>query len=77
MFRVLDHGGRLVIETLAGPLPPPSWRRPWLLPPIGPAMRVHTSAQMERMYERAGFTNVQIQSTDGMQLSRGDRPPRP
>ena len=73
LFRVLAPGGRLVIATMAGPLPKPSLRCPWLLPPMGPALRVYTDEEMRAMYERAGFTNIRVESK-GLQLGRGFRP---
>ncbi len=73
LFRVLVPGGRLVIATMAGPLPKPSLRCPWLLPPMGPALRVYTDEEMRAMYERAGFTNIRVES-NGLQLGRGFRP---
>ncbi len=46
LFRVLVPGGRVVIATMPGPLPKPSLRCPWLLPPMGPALRVYTDDEM-------------------------------
>jgi ubiquinone/menaquinone biosynthesis C-methylase UbiE len=73
LFRVLVPGGRLVIATMPGPLPKPSLRCPWLLPPMGPALRVYTDDEMRAMFERAGFTDVSVRS-EGLQLARGFRP---
>jgi len=71
LFRVLAPGGRLVIATLAGPLPKRSLRCPWLYPPMGPALNVHTDEEMRAMYERVGFTDVSVESKEGLQLARG------
>ena len=73
LSRVLVPGGRLVIATMPGPLPKPSLRCPWLLPPMGPALRVYTDDEMRAMFERAGFTDVSVRS-EGLQLARGFRP---
>ncbi len=73
LFRVLVPGGRLVIATTAGPLPEPSLRNPWLYPPMGSALNVHTDEEMEAMYRRAGFTDVIVQSKEALQLARGFR----
>jgi len=71
LFRVLVPGGRLVIATMAGPLPKPSLRCPWLYPPMGSALNVHTDEEMAAMYQRAGFTDVCVESEEGLQLARG------
>lgn len=73
LFRVLAPGGRLVIATMAGPLPKPSLRCPWLYPPMGPALNVHTGKEMCAMYGRAGFNDVSLESKEGLQLARGFR----
>lgn len=73
LFRVLVPGGRLVIATMPGPLPKPSLRCPWLLPPMGPALRVYADDEMRAMFERTGFTDVSVRS-EGLQLARGFRP---
>lgn len=71
LFRVLAPGGRLVIATTAGPLPKPSLRCPWLYPPMGSALNVHTDDEMAAMYRRTGFTEVSVESKEGLQLARG------
>jgi SAM-dependent methyltransferase len=73
LFRILVPGGRLVIATMPGPLPKPSLRCPWLLPPMGPALRVYTDDEMRAMLERAGFTDIRVKS-EGLQLAQGFRP---
>lgn len=73
IFRVMAPGGRLVIATMAGPLPEPSLRCPWLYPPMGAALNVHTDEEMAAIYHRAGFTDINVESTEGLQLSRGFR----
>lgn len=73
LFRILAPGGRLVIATMAAPLPKPSLRCPWLYPPIGPALNVHTGEEMGAMYKRAGFTDVSVESKEGLQLALGFR----
>jgi SAM-dependent methyltransferase len=65
LHRVLTPGGRLVIATVAGPLPAPSLRNWWLYPPMGPALNVHTDEQMRAMLTDAGFTGVDIHSDHG------------
>ncbi len=65
LHRVLTPGGRLVIATVAGPLPPPSLRNWWLYPPMGPALNVHTDEQMRTMLTEAAFTDIDIRSDDG------------
>lgn len=71
LFRILAPGGRLVIATMAGPLPKPSLRCPWLYPPMGSALNVHTDEEMAAMYQRAGFTDVMVESKEGLQLAGG------
>lgn len=73
LFRVLAVGGRLVIASMSGPLPKPSLRRPWLYPPMGSALNVHTDEEMVAKYQRASFTDVSVESIDGLQLARGFR----
>ena len=73
LYRVLASGGRLVIATTPGPLPEPSLRRPWLYPPMGSALNVHTDEEMAAMYRRVGFTDVVVESKEGLQLARGVR----
>ena len=65
LHRVLTPGGRLVIATVAGPLPAASLRNWWLYPPMGPALNVHTDEQMRAMLTKAGFTDIDIHSDDG------------
>jgi len=65
LHRVLTPGGRLVVATVAGPLPAPSLRNWWLYPPMGPALNVHTDEQMRAMLTEAGFTDIDIRSDDG------------
>jgi ubiquinone/menaquinone biosynthesis C-methylase UbiE len=65
LHRVLTPGGRLVIASLSGPLPPASLRNWWLYPPMGPALNVHTNAQMEAMLIDAGFTDIRVASDGG------------
>jgi ubiquinone/menaquinone biosynthesis C-methylase UbiE len=75
VFRVLRPGGRLVIHTAPGPLPPPSLKTWWVLLPMVSAMHVHTDAQMTDLYKNAGFTDVTVSSRGSFhQLSRGFRP---
>jgi ubiquinone/menaquinone biosynthesis C-methylase UbiE len=69
--RVLKPGGRLVIATLGAPLPRPSLKTWWMLPPLGSAMRAYTDAEMEEMYALAGFVDITVDSSSGRQLSRG------
>jgi ubiquinone/menaquinone biosynthesis C-methylase UbiE len=79
VFRVLRPGGRLVIHTAPGPLPPPSLKTWWVVIPMVSAMNVHTDTEMADLYKNAGFTDVTV-SSEGFfhQLSRGFRPgPRP
>ena len=76
LYRVLVPGGRLVIATVAGPLPVPSLRNWWLYPPMGPALNVHTDNQMRTMLTEAGFTDIDIRSEDGplaLQLARASK----
>ncbi len=75
LFRVLAPGGRLVIATVAGPLPKPSLHCPWLYPPMGSALNAHTDEEMRAMYKRAGFTDVSVESKEGLQLARGFHAP--
>lgn len=63
--RVLAPGGRLVIATIAGPLPPASLRNWWLYPPMGPALHAYTDEQMHKMLADAGFANVDVTSRRG------------
>ena len=65
LHRVLTPGGRLVIATIPGPLPPASLRNWWLYPPMGPALNVHTDGQMEAMLTNAGFTDIRVTSGVG------------
>jgi len=77
LHRVLIPGGRVVIATIAGPLPAPSLRNWWLYPPMGPALNVHTDQQMHDMLTDAGFTDIQVTSDDGplaLQLIQASRP---
>lgn len=77
LHRVLAPGGRLVIATLSGPLPPPSLRNWWLYPPMGPALNVHTEAEMRTMLADAGFTDIDVKSDSGplaLQLAKAERP---
>jgi len=62
LHRVLAPGGRLVLATISGPLPPASLRNWWLYPPMGPALNVHTDRQMEAMLTDAGFTDTRVTS---------------
>lgn len=73
LYRVLAPAGRLVIATMADPLPKPSLRCPWLYAPMGPALNVHTDEKMGTMYKHAGFTDVSVESKEGLQLARGFR----
>jgi len=75
VFRVLRPGGRLVIHTAPGPLPPPSLKTWWVLLPMVSAMHVHTDPEMADLYKNAGFTDVTVSSKGFfVQLSRGFRP---
>jgi SAM-dependent methyltransferase len=75
VFRVLRPGGRLVIHTAPGPLPPPSLKTWWVLIPMVSVMNVHTDAEMADLYENAGFADVTVSSKGFFhQLSRGFRP---
>jgi hypothetical protein len=38
---------------------------------MGSALNVHTDEEMGAMYERAGFTDVYVESKEGLQLARG------
>jgi ubiquinone/menaquinone biosynthesis C-methylase UbiE len=62
LHRVLTPGGRLVIASLSGPLPPASLRNWWLYPPMGPALNVHADGQMEAMLTDVGFTDIRVTS---------------
>lgn len=68
LHRVLMPGGRLMIASMSGPLPPASLRNWWLYPPMGPALNVHTDQQMQAMLTDAGFTDIRVTS-DGGQLA--------
>jgi SAM-dependent methyltransferase len=73
LFRVLAPGGRLIVATVPGPLPTPSLRTWWVWV-WGSALRVHTDEEMRAMYERAGFTDIRVESVaQQLQLSRGFR----
>jgi hypothetical protein len=54
VFRVLRPGGRLVIHTAPGPLPPPSLKTLWVLLPMVTVMHVHTDPEMADLYKNAG-----------------------
>lgn len=74
--RVLSPNGRLAIATIKGPLPKPSLRTWWLLPPMGPALHAHTDQQMRELLTEAGFTAVEVGGESGpmaMQLAMGIR----
>lgn len=71
LYRVLTPGGHMVIATMAGPLPKPSPRCPWLYPPMGSALNVHTDNEMAAMYRRTGFTDISVESKKGLQLAQG------
>jgi len=74
VFRVLRPGGRLVIHTAPGPLPPPSLKTWWVLIPMVSVMHVHTDAEMADLYKNAGFTDVAVSSKGFFhQISRGFR----
>lgn len=73
LFRVLRVGGRLVVVTAPGPLPKASPQHWWVYF-WGPSLHVHTDADMARMFERAGFTDVRIDSDGALQHCRGSRP---
>lgn len=74
VFRVLRPGGRLVIHTMPGPLPPPSLKTWWVRIPMISTMHVHSDAEMVDMYQAAGFTDVTVSSKGHfVQLSRGFR----
>lgn len=75
--RVLAPGGRLVIATISGPLPPASLRSWWLYPPMGPALNVHTDAEMQTLLTDAGFTDISVMSDGGalaLQLALATKP---
>jgi ubiquinone/menaquinone biosynthesis C-methylase UbiE len=75
VFRVLRPGGRLVIHTMPGPLPPPSLKTWWVLAPMISTMHVHSDAEMVNLYKAAGFNDVTVSSKGFfVQLSRGFRP---
>jgi SAM-dependent methyltransferase len=73
LFRVLAPGGRLIIATVRGPLPRYTLRQWWVYA-WGAAMHVHTDEELRALYERAGFTEIRVESARGAQLSRGARP---
>lgn len=76
-FRVLAPGGHLALATIKGPLPRPSLRNWWLLPPMGPALHAHTDQHMRKLLTDAGFTTVAVHSEAGpmaLQLATGTRP---
>jgi len=60
VFRVLRPGGRLVIHTAPGPLPPPSLKTLWVLLPMVSVMHVHTGPEMADLYK----TLVSLTSRD-------------
>jgi ubiquinone/menaquinone biosynthesis C-methylase UbiE len=68
LHRVLAPGGRLVLATISGPLPPASLPNWWLYPPMGAALNVHTDRQMEAMLTDASFTDIRVTS-DGEGLA--------
>lgn len=72
VFRVLGPGGRLVLATVQGPLPRLTVRQWWVYV-WGRAMHVHTDEQLRTMFERAGFTEIRVQSVNGLQLGLGVR----
>ena len=75
VFRVFRPGGRLVIHTMPGPLPPLSLKTSWLLIPMISAMHVWSDAEMADLYEDAGYRRVAVSSKGYfVQLSRGFRP---
>jgi ubiquinone/menaquinone biosynthesis C-methylase UbiE len=71
--RVLHPGGRLAIATQPGPLPGASLRH-WWVAVWGPTMHVHSDEQMAELLDRAGFTQVTVQTREGHQLARAARP---
>lgn len=71
--RVLRRGGRLVIATQPGPLPPVSLRR-WWLAVWGSAMHVYSDERMGKLLERAGSTQITIETKEGAQLARAVGP---
>jgi ubiquinone/menaquinone biosynthesis C-methylase UbiE len=71
--RVLVPRGRLVIATTPGPLPEPSLRN-WWVAVWGRALTVHTDEEMRAMLDTAGFTEVEVDSADSLQLARGIKP---
>lgn len=74
VLRVLRPGGRLVIHTIPGPLPPPSLKTWYVLTPMYRAMNLHTDAEMTELFKNAGFTDVTVSSKGKQfQLSRGFR----
>ncbi len=76
LHRILVPGGRLVIASIAGPLPRPSLRNWWLYPPMGPALNVHTDEQMRAMLIQAAFIDVRVESEGGplaLQLAHARR----
>ena len=76
LHRILVPGGRLVIASIAGPLPRPSLRNWWLYPPMGPALNVHTDEQMHTMLIQAAFSDVSVESEGGplaLQLAHARR----
>jgi SAM-dependent methyltransferase len=73
LFRVLAPGSRLVIATAPGPLPRPSPRFWWVWV-WGSDLKVYTEQEMRAMYERAGFADIRLETTPGLQLSCGVRP---
>jgi SAM-dependent methyltransferase len=72
-FRVLAPGGRLVIATTPGPLPQPSLRFWWVWV-WGRDLKVYSEEEMQAMYEQAGFADIRLETTAGLQLSCGIRP---
>jgi ubiquinone/menaquinone biosynthesis C-methylase UbiE len=71
--RVLHPGGRLVIATQPGPLPRASLRH-WWVAVWGATMHVYSDEQMGELLDRAGFTQVTVQTREGHQLARAVRP---
>ena len=47
--------------------------RQWWVYVWGRAMHVHTDEQLSAMFEQAGFTEIRVQSVDGLQLGFGVR----
>lgn len=73
LCRVLRRGGRLVLVTQPGPLPPGSLRN-WWVKVWGSSMHLYDNERMRALLSEGGFDEITVRVTQERQLVNARRP---